>query len=301
MNLSDINLNLLVAFDALMTERQVTRAAERMDITQSAMSMILAQLRKLFNDEVMVRGPHGMIPTPFSLSIAPSVRDILQRVEQTLSQSAGFEPTESDRQFYIGMTNYAEFFLLPHIIAKLQQEAPNVRIRIIHINTLESMQPFESGLIEFAIGIKILISPHLLTEDIASEHAVCVGRQGHPLLQNKLTMNQYLSAKHIQLNRDEPPLVGSVDKALASLGHQREITAMVQSLPGLVAITSSDLLATIPNRAALMLKKNYKAEIQKLPFAMPEVQIAQAWSRQMDTDPGLHWLRKIIRTVAAEV
>ena len=302
MDIARVNLNLLVAFDALMTERHVTRAAERMHLSQSAMSTILGQLRDLFDDELLVRGPKGMIPTPFALSITAQVRDILQKIDETLSQSYEFCPKDSDRLFHIGMSDYAEFAFLPDLVKRLEVEAPNVRLRIFHMTTLESLQPFESGKIELAIGIVCGISPHLQSEFLYSETGRVVGRKGHPLFKSKITLKKYLSARHLSSAYHQPPFIGLVDQTLNEMGHKRHISLATEiAVPAMLVLNQTDLVATTASRIAMHLQKQYKMEVQAMPFKMEPVEVVQAWHRQMDSDPAHRWLRGVISQVSKNI
>lgn len=298
MNLAKINLNLLVALDALLTERQVTHAAKKVFVTQSAMSIALAQLRELLQDEILVRGPNGMTPTKRALELQPQVQRWLEEVKTVIYASKEFDPASATRVFQIGMSDYSEFVVLPQLIQKLAKIAPGISLKISHLNTLDQYSSMEAEQLELAVGVIChgKPPPALEIECLFTDSAVCVAHKNHPLMKKPMTLKRFLAAKHISTNLYYGPVLTRIDKALQDLGVKRDVVvSLPHMMPALYLAKHSDYLLAVPKSVAQALAKQFDLSICKLPFPTYPVDIHMAWPKFWTTDPGHVWLRKTIQ------
>jgi len=293
-----MNLNLLITLDALLTERHVSRAAGKVFITQPAMSNSLTQLRELFKDKLLIRSGNSMELTPLAIDIAPKIKNILQEIEDTITHSKLFDPKTAKRVFRIGMSDYGEFVLLPHLAEKLATLAPNISLRIIHLNMLNDPSIFIAGKMDIGIGIAALQSPAINSEKLFTEDAICAARTDHPAIKN-LTPKKYLAAKHLAIAYEDEPSSAMTDSTLKSIGAVRDIAlAVPHLLAAMHTLAKTPLVATVPKRVALTLQRQLKLAIHKPPFAIPAVTISQAWHKRFDDDAGHKWLRELIKEIA---
>jgi DNA-binding transcriptional LysR family regulator len=194
-NLRTFDLNLLLAFDILMRERNVTRAAECMFVTQSAMSHTLHRLRQQLNDPVLIKSPVGMQPTALALALVAPVRSLLEEMERLLEAPQAFDPASSQRRFTIAATDYMEFLILPELSKLIEQSAPGVDI---HIKRTESSFPLallENGSLDVVLGFSSVLNPpvHLNCEHLFTDRMACVVRQDHPMIKAAPSLEEYLA------------------------------------------------------------------------------------------------------------
>lgn len=303
MNINKINLNLLKTLGALLTERHVSRAAEKLYLSQSAVSNSLNQLREVFQDELLIRaGVEGMTPTPRALELQPQVHQVLQKINQLIFTDKTFNPNTSNRKFKLGMSDHTEFCILPNLLDILCKHAPDVELSVQHVNQLNGNEPLQNGELDLVIGCLFSDSANLVTEDLFDIKGVVAARKSHPLMQKRMTLKQYLSAKHlrIQYRQDNEPT--NIDKALLALGETRDVTLSIPHvLPALFSLQHNDLLATIPNFVPDKLARKLNLAIQPIPFKMNLVPTQQTWHRRFDNDPGHQWLREMIKLAINKV
>ncbi len=295
MNLERINLNLLVALDALLSERHVTRAAAKVHISQSAMSIALSQLRELLQDDLLVRGSQGMAPTKKGLELQSWVHEILADIKKKIYQAEVFNPATAVRNFRIGMTDYTEFLVLPHLIAKLAREAPGVSIKVINLNLLDHYEVFEKERLDLAVGVFWEKSTPLQTQCLLSETAVCVARKNHPLMKKRLTLERFLQVKHIAIHLHSMPILGKIDKALHQLGKKREVAiATPHMVAAFYLIRNTDYLMASMRHLVEELIEPFGLVMQELPFATESLEIQMAWPKNFTSDPAHAWIRSQI-------
>jgi DNA-binding transcriptional LysR family regulator len=301
--LAGVDLNLVLALDALLAERHVTRAAARMRITQSAASHALARLRDLFDDPLLVRGPRGtMMPTPRATALAPAVHRVLVDLSAILRGDAAFDPSTTRRTFRIGTSDYVELVLMPRLVARLQRVAPNIDLWL-HNLTDHGDEALATGTVDV-----VVTPPRGNTRPAGSYEKVlfdeaftCIMRAKHPLARGKLTLSRYCAAAHLLVAPRGTP--GSlVDDALSAIGRSRRIALAVPHflvVPYLIA--SSDLIATLATRVAATFAETLGLVTMAPPFALPKFEMAVAWHERDHEDPPHRWLREQLLAVAAEV
>ena len=296
-DLATIDLNLLVAFEALLEQRSVTKAAEQLQIGQPAMSAALHRLRVLFKDEMFVRLGRQMQPTLKAQTIAPGILAALQQIRQTITTSQTFEPRSSDRTFAIGSSDYTSFVLVPPLLELSQQIAPSVNFRMIGFEKDSVGDLLEQGLIEIALGVFPHPPRQTHGEPIFEERFVGIARQRHPALkQGSLNLETFTRLSHAltTLRRDT---TGEIDQVLSEQNLGRRIaltTPHMLVLP--FTIAASDLVAAVPYRIALRLAEVCDLTIFELPIKTKPWMVSMLWSTLSDQDEANRWLRSTIKT-----
>jgi DNA-binding transcriptional LysR family regulator len=299
MNLSAVDLNLLVVFDAMIEERSVTRAARRVNLSQPAISHALNRLRHLFADELFVRGPDGMRPTPRALEIAGPVRHALNEISQALD-GAGFDPATSQRRFVTAAQNHASIVMLPHLVDRLRDEAPGVDFRVYPGQAPDIMDGLEKGRIDVATGSFPALPDRFASEELLVDDLVCVLRADHPLAADCLTIERYAALPHLIVSFDGAEDV--VDRILAEQGLTRRVSMSVTHfLAASIVLARSDMVVTVTRRVAEAFGVNQNLRILPLPFASPQERISMVWHRRLANHPAQIWLRSMFAEAARRV
>jgi DNA-binding transcriptional LysR family regulator len=234
-NLRNFDLNLLLAFDVLMQERNVTRAAERMFVTQSAMSHTLHRLRQQLDDPLLVKTPSGMQPTERAMALVAPVRSLLLEMERLLEPPQAFDPVSSQRRFTIAATDYMEFLLLPDLSRLIEQVAPGIDIHVKRTESAFPLTQLENGSLDVVLGFASILEPpaQLCCEHLFVDLMACVVRDDHPKILQAPSLEEYLSAAHMLISRTGSQ-VGVIDAKLAEMGLERRINLIVPHFIGTV-------------------------------------------------------------------
>jgi DNA-binding transcriptional LysR family regulator len=283
-NLASIDLNLLVVFDALMAERNVTRAGERLGLSQPATSNALARLRSLINDDLFIRTATGLRPTATALSLKQHLRPALQQIQAALLEQSTFNPATSDRVFAMGMSDYVEFTLLPPLIQMLQTLAPQVSVQIRSGDRQKLLALLDTGEIDLAFGLfpeKIAWhKDHLLFQ----ESYVCVCRHDHPVIGKSLSLEEYLAASHLLISVKEDR-IGRVDTLLAEQNLKRHIALSIPHfLTAPFVLTQTDLIATLAQRIALTFAQHQRLKLLPMPFPIANFSVFMRWHHATETE-----------------
>jgi DNA-binding transcriptional LysR family regulator len=301
MNLADADLNLLCAFDALYTERNVTRAARRMGIGQPGMSDALRRLRMLFGDALFVRAAGGMQPTPRARMIAQEIGPLLAQMRAALGEHISFKPAESKKTFTVASTDFATSVLLPTLIEVLRREAPNVDLRITDYLKDSIGNMLDRGEADIAIGVFPDPPQNMIKSKLFEERFVGLIRADHPALQNgAIDLPSFVALPHalVSVRRDER---GAVDNVLAGLGLSRRIALVLPYMLLLPRVlVASDLVAILPERAARLVGG---ADLHRfaLPIDMAAWSVEMLWNPTARTDKATAWLRNLIARTAASL
>lgn len=300
--LSQIDLNLLVAFEALFEERSVTAAATRIYLGQPAMSAALGRLRTLFGDELFIRVGREMQPTRKAIAIAPGILAALHQVRQTMQDSQDFDPATDRRDFAIGSADYTSFVVIPKLLAYCKTIAPYLNFRMIEFEKDRVGELLEQGAIDLAFGVFQKPSQPTLCLPLFQEHFVGIARKNHPaLLKTPVSLESFASLSHV-LVTIRGDATGAVDKALANYSLQRRIALTVPHLlvvPSIVA--SSDLVATIASRVAHYFSALDDFEVFDLPLKMPSWTVSMMWSKLADRDDANYWLRQTVQAICEQM
>ena len=292
--LEDINLNLLMALDALLAEGSVTRAAARARVTQSAMSHALANLRALLGDELLVRGRRGLVLTPKAEQLTGPLRRGLQELQRAIRGESSFDPRTSRRTFSIATKDNLAVLFVPRLLALLEREAPNVNLRMRPCEPRVQAELLESGAIDLAVQAGHEDAPGLLRRRLLTERFVCLVREGHPAVKGRLDLATYVRLSHVLISfeGDGP---GTVDVELAKVGLERRIAVRlpwVLACPMIVA--SSDLVLTAPRCVAEVFSEAFAVRTLEPPIALPTFDVVAMWHERFDQDAAHRWLRDVI-------
>jgi DNA-binding transcriptional LysR family regulator len=289
----ELDLKLLVAFEAVLTQRNVTAAAESIGLSQPAMSTCLGKLRKVLNDPLFVRTSRGMEPTPFAIELADPIRHALHLIRQTLNRDKHFDAATSTRTFRIVMTDIGERVFLPMLLQRLSEIAPGVNLHTVQLPVKEMREALESGQMDLAVGFIPDLAAGYYQQRLYNRSYVCVTRSDHPLIGNTLTLKQYLAASHAIVSS---PGTGHdvVERVLADKGYTRRIALHVThflAIPLIVANT--DLVVTIPTMLAESYLPTSNIKLLTPPLKMPIYAIKQYWHERFHEDPANRWLREL--------
>jgi DNA-binding transcriptional LysR family regulator len=300
MNLSKIDLNLLVVLDALLSEQNVTRAAARIGPSQPAMSSALGRLRNMFDDQLLSRAPSGMIPTERATSLAGPVRQILREVEAALGPVAEFKPNVSRRTFKIATVDYAEFVLLPALLRELTKTAPLVDIEMWPLSDNYPEEALRSGQLDLAIGFSHRIPQRLRKQMLFEDRFVCAVRSGHPSVRQRLTLSQHIALPHVLISQ-RGSVIGVVDHALEIKGMKRRVAVTVPHfLIAPIVVSKSDYIVTLAERVAATFAELLPLRLLKPPIKLPRLGVAMVWHERTEHDPAQQWLRKTLLAIGQQ-
>jgi len=301
MNLRTFDLNLLKAFDALLEECSVSRAAARVHLSQPAMSNALARLREALDDPVMVRTPQGMEPTIRALALKGPVRQALLQIETALSAQPEFDPATAHRTFVVAATDYMEFLVLPRLMRRLQEHAPNIDIRVRSLQVNAPEEPLDSGEVDVAFGFFANIPKRLNRRHLFTETMTCLVRDDHPVLYQLWNVERFVELSHLFVSTRQGS-TGVVDSMLAERGLQRRIALIVPHflvVPYIIA--ESDLIVTVNSRIASTYIRELPLRTLPPPLELPEFPITMLWHPRNDGDPGVGWLRRVLVDICQEI
>ena len=294
MELSDIDLNLLVLFHHLMVERRVSKVAEQMGLTQPAVSNALARLRRIFGDELFLRTAAGMVPTPFAEQLAEPVGYALGMIHSGLNQRAQFEPASARRTITIGMTDIGEIVFLPALIERLGREAPGVQLNTVRNTAVNLRDDMESGKVDLAIGLLPQLKAGFFQRRLFKQRYVCLFRRGHALDRPRLTLADYKAAEHLVIVAAGTGH-GQVDELIQKAGIDRTVRLTVPHFVSVGHILQrTPLLATVPERLAQTLTEPFGLAFRPHPVKLPEVPINVFWHAKMHRAPANQWLRGVV-------
>ncbi len=297
MNLRSVDLNLLVALDALLAERHVTRAAERIGLSQPAMSNALGRLRHLFKDEILVRTATGMQPTPRARELAGATRQVLRQVEHLLDADTGYDPRASDRRFSVRMSDLLGLLLLPGLLERMRTRAPRLGFDVLHLPPARTVDALEADEIDVAVSTGLEHSGSIRAEALFADRMVCLMRRAHPAARGKLTLEAFLALRHLKVSQS-PTDARFADDVLGRLERKRDIAVNVPHwllVPHVLRRT--DLVTVMPGRLAAAIAGRHLIA-RDLPFAPDPFDWTLYWHRRYDGNTANEWLRQQIRDAA---
>jgi DNA-binding transcriptional LysR family regulator len=288
-----LDLEWLAVFDEVFKTASVSKAAERLGIAQAAASTALIKLRAHFGDPLFSRTGRGMLPTPFAQSIAPSLRAVLDHLEQAQSSRAVFEPAHAQRTFRISMTDISEIVLLPTLLNHIRQVAPGIVLDVEKIST-DSARRLQDGDVDLAVGFMPQLDAGFYQQVLFAQNFVCLVALKHPRIVSRLSKAAFGRESHV--------LIGTsgtghtiVDKVLERAGVQRKVALRVPSFLGVARIVAeTQLIATVPLRYGDMMAQREPVRVLPVPYVLPHYDVKQHWHERFHTDPGNVWLRRTI-------
>lgn len=297
-NLRQLDLNLLLVFDALMQEGNLTRAAQRLHLSQSTVSNALARLRQQLGEELFLRTARGMTPTARALALYSPVRQALHLLQTGLGPAEPFD-VQRPHTFNLSLNDYAQAALLPMLLAHLARVAPQVEV-VAHGDAADNLLPrLESGALDVAIDYLHVDSPDLHYSPLREEALVVIGRKDHPAFAGGLRLKGYQQARHVivtpRAGRGSP-----LEIVLGSAKVRRQAALHLPNyLPIPAIVAQTDLLGTVPAHQAEAFAPLFDLQVAPLPFDMPAVQISLIWHRQQQHDPAHIWLREQLHSLLA--
>lgn len=290
-NLRSIDLNLLVVFDALVEERGVRRAGERIGLSQSATSHALDRLRKLLDDEILIRTTSGMEPTPRAISLAGPVRLALQDIQTALTPDR-FVPLEAEGDFNIAVESHETIAALPQLVDDVRVEAPSLVLTIRSGSVKEILDDIDNGRTDLGLGFFRGLPDRFMTCRLMADRYVCVMRRDHPLAAKPLTMEDYLKAPHLLVSMSGAP-EDLIDSVLGEKDLRRRIAMRLpQGLAAVIALERSDMITTTTRGAARVFTRSSSLIAVELPFESPRVEFRIIWNKRMQNSPSNRWIRE---------
>jgi DNA-binding transcriptional LysR family regulator len=300
--MDDVDLNLLVALDALLTETSVTGAARRLRLSPSATSRTLARLRAVTGDPLLVRAGRGLVPTPWAAELRGRVHALARDARDVLGpQARGLDLAALKRDFTIRAGEGFVALLAAPLVAAVAEAAPRVRLRFVS-KPLKTADPLRDGAVDLEIGTTGFPAPEVRTRLLFRDGFVGAVRAGHTLLSGPVTPERYAACGHVVASRKEE-FTGPVDDALAALGLKRRIVAVVPGFPDALQVArGTDLVALVPRsylRAAPGIAGAAPADLASfdLPVNTPELAVSAMWHPRLDADPAQRWLRGMVGKV----
>jgi DNA-binding transcriptional LysR family regulator len=294
MELKDIDLNLLVIFNQLLVERRVSKVADKLGLSQPAVSNALARLRKLTDDTLFLRTTRGMEPTPFAQQLAEPVSFALAMIHSAVNQKTSFDPATAKRSFTIDMTDIGEIYFLPTLMEELAKVAPGVTMSTVRNANVNLRDDMEVGHIDLAIGLLPQLKAGFFQRRLFKQRYVCMFRNGHRLDRRKVSLAEFSSADHVVVV-SEGTGHGKVDELLERSGVSRNVLLTV---PHFVAVGHilhhSDMVATVPERLAQALVEPFGLVYVTHPATLPEIAINMFWHAKFHKDPANEWLRAVV-------
>ncbi len=300
MELTDLDLNLLVLFDRLIVERRVSRVAEVLGLTQPAVSNSLARLRRLFHDELFLRTPAGMVATPFAEQLAQPVAQALALIHRGLNPQQRFDPAREQRAMTIAMTDIGEIVFLPALVQRLSRDAPGITLSTVRNTAVNLREDMESGRVDLAIGLLPQLKAGFFQRRLFRQRYVCLFRRGHPLDRPALTGEDFRRAEHLVVVAAGTGH-GKVDERIRRAGIDRVVRLTVPHFVGVGHILQgTDLVATVTERLAERLAEPFGLTYRPHPLAMPEVAINVFWHARAHRSAANQWLRRVVCELFAD-
>jgi len=300
MNITATNLNLFVAFDALIAHGSVSLAAQHVGVTQSAMSNSLRNLRGVLGDPLFLRTSRGIVPTPRARELAGPIREAMRLLARALGPVA-FEPAASTRTFTLLASDYVEFVLLPRLVGELGNRAPGVRLRVLPWGLQQVPEQLARGDADLMLGFYDRVPAHHREQLLFEERYACIVRKGHPVVRKRLTLSAYAALGHIMVSQSAEATSG-IDRALAAVGRSREVRLRVShflNVPPLVA--STDLVAALSRRVAEPFARMLPLQVFEPPLRLRPGRIGMVWHDSLHDDPAQRWLRATVAELSARL
>lgn len=287
-----IDLNLLLTLDVLLDERNVTRAAARLHLTQPAVSTQLARLRRVFGDPLLVPAGsgRGMVPSAYALAMAEPLRAALKDLESVVRYRAGFDPRQAKRRFVIAASDNAASVLGLRLMQALTREAgPGVAVAFVTPELPRIAGQLESGEVDMLLGSERMVPAAMKARKLYDERFMLAQRKGHPRGLRPPTLAGYCALRHVLVSTSGGSFHGFMDEHLDALGRKRDVVASVQSFAMAVELLcATDCVATLPSR--LIAQHEHRLDSFRLPFKAHGFTLSAAWHPRNHADPGLRWL-----------
>ncbi|VVP39290.1 HTH-type transcriptional regulator SyrM 1 [Pseudomonas fluorescens] len=289
-NLRRLDINLLLTLDVLLAEHNVTRAAQRLNLSQPSVSVHLAKLRDIFADPLLLPGPRGMRPTARADELREPLREALEALERAVAPASAFDPAQAAHTWRIAATDYGESTIVLPALSGLRAKAPGTRLAVIDLTPPQLVKQAEQGVFDLALHITEEAPLELHQRVLFTEHYVLAGRIGHPKLKRKPSREEFCALEHVMVSREGGGFFGGTDKALADVGLQRKVVLSVPHfLMVMSVLASTDLVAMLPSR---LVRGNPALQVVDAPLEVPGYEMAMFWGERLHRDPAHKWFRE---------
>jgi DNA-binding transcriptional LysR family regulator len=296
-DLRRIDLNLLVTLETLLTEHSVTRSAQRLHLSQPAVSVQLRKLREIFSDPLLTTSPAGMLPTARAQALLPMVRSALAEVGRVFGQDQHFEPGRAQMTWQIAAADYAQYAIVLPLLKTLRRTALGVRVSIRHASHGKMFRHLDSGTIDLALMALDSVPDHLHREALYQEDYVLIARKRHPALKRKLSLDAFCQLDFILVSPEGGGFHGITDTMLESRKRKRRVMLSTQHFlfsPEVVANT--DLVAVVPSR---LVQHRTDLQLVSPPLPIPGYEMGMVWHERSHADPAHRWLREQVKKASA--
>lgn len=291
---------LLRIFLMLMAERNVSRAAERLGLSQPATSHALKSLRDLFGDSLLVPTCNGMLPTDRAMELESQVRRLLEDYDRLIVPEGRFDPSTSNRSFVLTAPEYAERLLLPPILRILRSQAPGIRIEVHKASSARVVEQLERGEIDLRIAWVQKAPSSMRSRQLFKDRIVCIADRNHPHIQGNISIDQYLNSPHVRvLGAGKTTTSHVIDTAVERLGARLTAIYHVQNLLSIAPmVAGTDIIASLPGIIASDFSREYPLQILEVPLTLPRICYAAYWHERSQNDSGHLWLRGVLVKVS---
>jgi len=295
----DLDFKLLVVFQTLMKIRKVSDAGEQLDISQPTISRSLSRLRAHFGDPLFVRTQNGMEPTPCALEVAPYIDEMLDLYHSRLSQKQKFEPALSKRTFRIAASEIGHLLLLPKLVNTLACQAPMINLKATPLGLHSLIEELETGQVDIAFGAYPKLYAGVYERTVAKESYVCVTQSNHPTIKKKLTLDDFRQAAHVIVSAHGMGHIHEqIEKQLLDICPPENIRVVSHHfLSTILLVEQTNLIATLPSRAAKVLSERLDIQILEPPVDIPSFDIKTYWHERFHQDAANQWLRNLISSI----
>lgn len=294
MHISRVDLNLFTVFEAIYTEGSVTRASQKLNLTQPAISHALGRLREMFDDPLFIRQGHAMVSTPLARNMIDPVRRALRGLEVTLNGLDRFDPATTSKQFKLALRDVLEATILPPLVKNVSRTAPLVDITASQVDRRALESELAAGTLDAAIDVLLPLSSDILRTRIDQDTTVVVARKGHPAIDGSIDIDTYLKQDHI-LTSSRRKGQGLQDFELSRFGMERRIRLRCQHYFAACRVVSqTDLVLTMPERYARIANLQFDNQILPFPLEVPAFDVFLYWHSNVDNDAANRWLREEI-------
>lgn len=299
-----VNLNLLIALDILLQEKNVTRAAKKIHLSQAAMSNNLKQLRSLFKDQLLIQEKNKMVLTSYAQELQLKLHKILEELEGIIKGTPFFDPAICNRMFKIGMSDHIAALVLPTLISILPRQAPNIKINTLSLTQMYKAEPFEKEVYDIGIGRTAPLPTFIQKKLLIRENYVLILSTTHPLAKKeKLTLSDFNACKHIAYRTENTEFPSLLVQALEAKGGKRNAILYLPYLDTVFRLIekSNDHIATVVESAATLLAEKYNVLFKPFPIELPAIEIYMAWHHRFDNDPAHQWIRNQIIDIFTKI
>jgi len=288
-NLRRLDLNLLVTLDVLLAERNVTRAARRLGLSQPSVSVQLAKLRAFFDDPLLLPGARGMSPTARAEALREPLRAALLELESAVAPAQPFDPARAEVTWRIAAADYGELAIVTPALARVRAAAPGARVAVLQMQPSRIAKSTESGEVDLCLHTMDDSPPGLRSRALFRERYVLVGRAGHPKFRRRPSLAQFRALEHVVVSPDGGGFLGPTDRVLAQSGLSRRVVLSVPHfLSALAVVASTDLVAMLPSR---LVANRSELSVVPAPIDVPGFEMAMLWHERSHRDPAHRWFR----------